>query len=156
QAQRRLAGNSTLDAATRGDLLRTLAEVNLSLSDFTRATGLSDEARVLAAAAGDAAAERAARVLRADALQRPGRNAEATKEVDAVLAALRGAPSPVLLRALAVLAAAEMANGEPDAAIAHRREAATAADAIYGAGSVDALAVAFEVGNTLGEAQHYP
>ncbi len=156
QAQRRLAGNSNLDAATRGDLLRSLGEVSLSLSNFSGADDLFKQAQSLAAAHDDPSAERASRVLHADALQRAGRNTEARQDVEPVLAALRAAPSPVLLRALAVLAAAELATGAPDAAIAHQREAAAAAESVYGAGSVEAIAVAFQIGNVLSSAQRFP
>jgi len=156
QARRRLGGNSNLDAATRGDLLRSLGEVSLSLSDFNGADELFKQAQALAAAQADAAAERASRVLHADALQRAGHSAAARQEVEPVLAALRTAPSPVLLRALAVLAAAELATGAPDAAIAHQREAAAAAQSIYGADNVEAIAVAFQVGNVLSSAQRFP
>jgi serine/threonine-protein kinase len=156
QAQRRLAGNSNLDAATRGDLLRSLGEVSLSLSNFSAADDLFTQAQSLAAAQDDPVSERASRVLHADALQRAGRNTESRQEIEPVLAALRAAPSPVLLRALAVLAAAELATGAPDAAIAHQREAAAAAESVYGAGNVEAIAVAFQIGNALSSAQRFP
>ena len=156
QAQRQLAAATNLDAATRGDVLRTLGEVDLSLSNFTRAETMFGEAQDLAARRGDVAAARNARVLRADASQRAGKNAEAMRELYAQLDELRSSPSPTLLRALSVLAAAELATGAPDAAIAHRREAASAAEMIYGADSIDSLASALEVGNTLADLQRYP
>ena len=156
QAQRQLAAATNLGAATRGDVLRTLGEVNLSLSNFARAEAMFTEARDLAAGRGDHAAASSARVLRADAMQRAGRNAEAMRELYAQLDDLRGSPSPTLLRALSVLAAAELATGAPDAAVAHRREAAMAADRIYGADSAEALASALEVGNTLAELERFP
>ncbi|HEY2395880.1 MAG TPA: serine/threonine-protein kinase [Rudaea sp.] len=156
QAQQRLAGNSTLDATTRGDLLRTLGEVSLSLSNFSQADELFTQAQSLAAAQGDAASQSSARVLHADALQHRGRNSEAKQEIEAMLAALRAAPSPVLLRALSVLAASELATGAPDSAITHQREAAAAAESIYGPGNIEAIAVAFEIGNALSSAQRYP
>jgi tetratricopeptide (TPR) repeat protein len=156
QAQRQLAAAKNLDAATRSDVLRTLGEVNLSLSNFARAEAMFAEAHDLAASRGDPAAARTARVLRADAMQRAGRNAQAIRELYAQLDDLRAAPSPALLRALSVLAAAEVATGAPDAAIAHRREAASAADRIYGADSVEALASALEVGNSLAELERFP
>ncbi len=156
QAQRQLAAATNLDAATRGDVLRTLGEVNLSLSNFSRAEAMFAEARDLAAGRGDSAAASSARVLRADTMQRAGRNAEAMRELYAQLDDLRAAPSPALLRALSVLAAAELATGAPDAAIAHRREAASAADRTYGANSVEALASALDVGNTLSELERFP
>jgi len=156
QAQRQLAAATNLDAATRGDVLRTLGEVNLSLSNFSRAESMFAEARDLATGRGDHAAADSARVLRADTMQRAGRNAEAMRELYAQLDDLRGSPSPTLLRALSVLAAAEQATGAPDAAVAHRREAAAAADHIYGADSIDALASALDVGNTLSELERFP
>ncbi len=156
QAQRQLAAATNLDTATRGDVLRTLGEVNLSLSNFARAEAMFAEARDLATARGDSTAADSARVLRADAIQRAGRNAEAMRELYAQLDGLRGSPSPTLLRALSVLAAAEQATGAPDAAIAHRREAASSADRIYGADSVEALASALDVGNTLADLEHFP
>jgi serine/threonine-protein kinase len=156
QAQRRLAERAGIDAATRGDLLSTLGEVNLSLSNFAQAETLFAQAQALASGSGDAAAERSARVLHADALQRAGQDARALGEVREPLAALRAQPAPLLLRALGVEAAAEMAQGATDAAITHRREAAAAAAALYGAGSAQALAVAFDVGTALVAAQRFP
>jgi len=156
QAQRQLAAATNLDAATRSDVLRTLGEVNLSLANFARAESMFGEARDLAAGRGDSTAARSARVLRADAIQRAGRNAEAMRELYAQLDDLRGTPSPALLRALGVLAAAEMATGAPDAAIAHRREAASAAERIYGADSIEGLASALDVGNALAELERFP
>ncbi len=156
QAQRTLSANSSLDAVTRGDMLRTLGEVSLSLSNFAQAQTLFAEARALAMGHGDAAGARAAQVLHDDALQRAGHNDEALHELQAMLDDLRAKPTPALLRAYAVLASAEMATGQPDAAIAHRRDAAAAAEHLYGPNSTEALAVAFEVGNTLSDAQRYP
>jgi serine/threonine-protein kinase len=156
QAQRQLAAATNLDAGTRGDVLRTLGEVNLSLANFARAEAMFGEAQDLAARSGDAVAAGSSRVLRADASQRAGRNAEAMRALYAQLDGLRGSPSPALLRALSALAAAELATGAPDAAIAHRREAAAAADRVYGSDSVEALAHALEVGNTLADLQRYP
>ena len=156
QAQRQLAASAGMDAATRADLLRTLGEVSLSLSNFTRAQALFGEVQALADGRGDRDAARSARTLHADALQRAGRNAEAIRELNVQLDALRRTPSPDLLRALAVLAAAEIVTGAPDAAIAHRREAAEAAARLYGADSIDTMAAAFNVGNTLAAAQRYP
>lgn len=156
QAQQRLAGNTQLDAATRADVLGTLGEVDLSLSNFARAETAFSSALTLARDSGDDKGARHLSVLRADAQQRAGRNADALRDLSAQLEALRANPSPTLLRALSVTSAAEMAQGKPDAAIAHRREAAAAASRVYGADNVEALASAFEVGNTLAEAQRYP
>ena len=156
QAQRQLTDSANLDAATRADVLRTLGEVSLSLANFARAETLFAEAQALASGTGDESGARISRALHADALQRAGRNADAIREAQALLDDLHAAPSPALLRADAVLASAEMATGKPDAAIAHRREAAATADRLYDPGSTEALAVAFEVGNTLGDAQRYP
>jgi tetratricopeptide (TPR) repeat protein/tRNA A-37 threonylcarbamoyl transferase component Bud32 len=156
QAQRQLAASANLDAATRVDVLSTLGEVNLSLSRFARAEALFGQAQTLADASGDAVAARAVRVLHADTLQRAGRNADAIRELSVQLDVLRQAPSPILLHALGILAAAELATGATDSAIAHRREAAIAAERIHGAGSPEALAQAFDVGNTLAELQRFP
>jgi len=156
QAQRQLVATTNLDAATRRDVLSTLGEVNLSLSNFTRAEAQFAQALALADASGDGGEARNARVLRADALQRAGRNDEAMRELNALLDALRRKPSPTLLRALAVLASAEVATGASELAVAHRREASAAAEQVHGAGSTDALATQLEVGNTLTDLQRYP
>jgi len=114
------------------------------------------EALTLAERNGDPGSARRIRVALADALQRAGKNAEAANEIGAEVAALRAAPAADLLRALGVLAQAEMASGAPDAAIAHERESAAAADRLYGADTVEALAIDLEVGNVLADAQRYP
>src|SRR4029078_5343901 len=106
-------------------------EVNLSLSNFARAEAMFGEARDLAAGRGDPAGASSARGLRADAMQRAGRNAEAMRELYAQLDDLRGSPSPALLRALSVLAAAELATGAPDAAGSPWGADATGADPDY-------------------------
>ena len=156
QARQRLSQAGQLDAATRGDLLRTLGEVSLSLSNFAEAQALFRQAQASAEAIGDGTAARAAAVLYADALQRAGRNADAIAGLGPLLPALRAAPSDAALRALGVLAAAEVAGGKMEAALAHRREAAALAAQIHGAGSTEALAAELDVGNTLAEEQHYP
>jgi len=156
QAQRQLAATASLDSVTRADVLSTLGEVNLSLSNFSRAEAQFAQALALAEAGGASREARHARVLRADALQRAGRNADAMRELNAQLDQLRRSPSPTLLRALAVLAAAEVATGASDLAIAHRREAALAAEPVYGPASIEALATQLEVGNTLADLQRYP
>jgi eukaryotic-like serine/threonine-protein kinase len=156
QAQQRLAGNTNLDRATRVDMLSTLGEVDLSLSNFARAETTFAAALALTRESGDANNARQLSVLHADAMQRAGHNADALHDLTTQLDALRAKPSPVTLRALGVMAAAEMALGTPDAAIAHRREAAAAAAQIFGPDHVEAIAAALDVGNTLADAQRYP
>ena len=155
-AVRQLTGSRDLDTATRVDLLRTLGEVQLSLSGFQRAEDLFGQALDLARASGDAHAQAALRVLHADARQRAGQNAQAVAELAPHLDALRAAPSPDLVRALGVLAAAEMALGKPEDAVTHRREAAAAAQRVYGEDAAEALAAGFDVGNAQAQAQLYP
>jgi len=155
QAQQRLA-LTALDDTTRADLLSTLGQVNLSLSKYAQAQTLLDQARTIAEHGGDATAARHARVLRADAARNAGNNEQAKQQINAELPVLRAAPSPDLLRALHTLAAAEMAAGNVDVAIAQVNEAAIAAASLYGAGHVETLAAQFEVGNILVQAQRYP
>jgi serine/threonine-protein kinase len=152
-AQRRLATRPNLDSATRADLLRTLGEVELSLANFARAQTLFASAETLA---GDAAEAQRDRILRAQAQQRAGSNAQAIAAVNAELVSLRARPSALLVRALDVLAAAEIATGAPSAALVHQREAATTATHVFGKGSPEALAAELEIGNTLAESQRYP
>ena len=152
-AQQRLKTTSNLDAATRADLLRTLGEVELSLANFSRAQSLFANAEKFA---GDPAQARQDRILRAQAQQRAGGNIEAIAAIDADLAPLRAQSAPILERALDTLAAAEIATGAPDAALAHQREAATAAARVFGKDSPDTLAAELEVGNTLAALQRYP
>lgn len=155
QARERLA-KADLDPLTRADLSQTLGEVELSMARFDRAQSLFDEAGHAADAAGDAHAQRHARVAQAQARQRAGDDAGALAELSALLPALRVAPDADLLRALSVRAAAQMTLGKPDAAIADRREAAAAASRLYGQDSQTALAAQFDVGNALVRAQRYP
>jgi len=155
QAQQRLT-LIALDDATRADLLSTLGEVNLSLSKYAQAQNLFDQARTIAERGGDATTARHARVLRAEAERNAGNNERALQQIGAELPALRAAPSADLLRALHTLAAADMAMGNVDAAIAHANEAATAAARLHGVGHVETLAAQFEVGNVLVQAQRYP
>jgi serine/threonine-protein kinase len=155
QAQKRLAAASDVAPDTRADLLRTLGEVELSLSDFARAQTLFNQASALAEQTGDVAGVRAARVLHADALQRAGKNAEALREVNAELDALRASPTPLTVRALGVLAESEHMTGANDAAIAHRRAAQRTAIMLYGENGPEAIAAGFDVGNALAEAERF-
>jgi serine/threonine-protein kinase len=155
EAEKQLAGKSDVAPDTRASLERTLGEVELSLSEFARAQTLFAAAAESARQADDAASVREARVLHADALQRAGKNAEALHEVNAELGALRAAPSRLLLRALAVLAATERMTGANDASIAHRREAQQVAIGLYGENGVEAIATGFEVGNALAEQEKF-
>lgn len=156
QAEQQLRLSAQMDPSTRGEILRTLGEVNLSLSNFSRAQSLFDEAQAVAEVTGDINAEHGARILHADVLQRQGKNDEAIRELQERLQELRKKPSPLLLHALGVLAAAEMATGAPAAAIEHRREASGIANDLYGKDCTDAMAIGFAVGNALGDAQQYP
>jgi len=152
-AQLRLAAADDLDANTRADFSRTLGKVELSLANFARAQNLFAEAEKLV---DDPVQAHSDRILRAQAQQRAGENAEAIATIDAELAALRARPSAALIRALGTLASAEIATGAPDAALTHQREAAAAAARVFGKDSPDALAATLEVGNTLAALQRYP
>jgi tRNA A-37 threonylcarbamoyl transferase component Bud32 len=155
QAQQRLTTTGS-DDLTRADLLSTLGEVNLSLSKYAQAQTLFEQARDLAERHGDLRAARHARVLRADALRYAGDHAQALQQIRAELPDLHAAGSADLARALHTLAAAEMASGAVDAAIAHENEAAAAAARLYGEDHVETLAARFAVGNALVQAQRYP
>lgn len=155
QARQRLV-KADLDPLTRADLSQTLGEVELSMARFDRAKTLFDDADHAAGTAGDARAQRHARVAQAQARQRAGDDTGALAALSALMPALRAAPDADLLRALAVRAAAEMTLGKPDAAIADRREASAVASRLYGENGDIALAAQFEVGNALAEAQRYP
>ena len=133
--------------------MRTLGKVELSLANFARAQALFAAAEKLA---DDSAQARSDRILRAQAQQRAGDNAQAIATIDADLAALRVHPSAMLVQALGTLAAAEIATGKPDVALVHRREAEAAAARVFGKDSPDALAAELEVGNTLATLQRYP
>jgi eukaryotic-like serine/threonine-protein kinase len=154
QAQRQLVA-TPLDDGTRADVLRMLAEVSLSMANFARAQSLAGDALAAAARGGDMPAADAARALQIDALQRAGRNADALREGRAQIAG-KPAPSPAILRTRGAVAAAEMALGDPAAALADRRQATADAARLYGPDSAEAIAIEFELGNALANAQRYP
>ena len=156
QAQRKLAQPSSLDAGTQADLLRTLGEVSLSLSSFSRAESLFEQAQSLAQAHGDIETVRDAQVLRADALQRAARNAEAMNILSPLLTELGKKPSATLLRAYSVIAAAELELGKPEQAIAYRRNEEDLAKTLFGSESTEALAAGFETGGALTLLEKYP
>ena len=156
QAQRKLAQASLLDAGTKADLLRTLGEVSLSLSSYSRAEALFEQAQTLAQQTGDTEIARDAQVRRADALQRAGRNAEAMALLNPILVQLDTQPSANLLRAYSVIASAETDLGKPNEAIAHRHKLETIAKSLYGSDSAEALAMGFETGGALTLQQKYP
>jgi serine/threonine protein kinase/tetratricopeptide (TPR) repeat protein len=155
QAQKLLTTSSQLDAATRNDVLRMLGEVALSQDDFAKALVLLDQAKQESAKSGDASVAQEAAVLHADALQRAGRDREAAQEIQGVLDTLRHKPSPTLLRALKVLAAAEIVIGEMENALARSKQAVTVAERIYQPDSVEILAVKMNLGEDLEQASRY-
>jgi len=154
-AQRRLDAAS-LDDLTRAQVLLTLGEVSLSVSDHARAETQLAQAAESALRGGDADGARHARLLRASAVQRAGHNREALDAAQAELPALRAQPSPLLPLALDVAATAEMALGASADSLGHREEAIAAATALDGATSEAALRAQLELGNALVEAQQYP
>ena len=154
QAQQQIDQINNIDPLTHAELLRTLGEVQLSLSNFTRAERLFDQASVLVAR--DTAIGNDLHVMHADAQQRAGHNAEAVAELDPLLPKLRAAPDGTLLRALGVRAAADLVTGKADAALAYRREAAAAAQRIHGADDIETMAAQLEVGNTLAAMESFP
>ena len=156
QARQQLSTTRELDAATRADLLRTLGEVDLSLDRFANAQSDFSEALSLTAAQGDRNFEIELHVLRADAMQRAGHAADALKELASLPQWQASAPPRIVMRALAVHAAAEVAGGEPDAAIADRRTALALAESTYGKDSAEALVAGFDMGSTLTAAQRFP
>jgi serine/threonine-protein kinase len=155
QAELQIATSQNLDAATHAELVGTLGEVQLSLSNFVHAEKLFAQSEQSAADAGQIELARDAQVRRADAMQRAGRNADANAQLQPVLPALRESPGPTLLRALAVLAAADISIGKPEDAIKRRREAVEIAQRIYGKNSVDALSVEFKLANALVAVQDF-
>jgi len=156
QARQQLSTTRELDDATRADLLRTLGEVDLSLDRFANAQSDFSEALTLTATLGDRNFEIELHVLRADALQRSGRAADALRELAPLPQWQLAAPPRIVMRALAVHAAAEVASGEPDSAVADRRAALTLAETTYGKDSAEALMAGFDVGNTLTASQRFP
>ncbi len=156
QAEKRLTASGNMDATTRSDLLSTLGQVELSLSQFSRAESLLSRAEKLQMEDGNIIGARDSRVLRAEALQRSGKPAEAAHMIDGQLEGMRTRPSPTLVRALSTLASSEVQLGKAAAAIAHAREAVTVADRIYGEDNTEAIATGFELGDILGDLQRYP
>ena len=156
QAELQIGQSQNLDPATHAELLRTLGEVQLSLSNFGHAEKLFAQAEQRANDAGQIDLARDAHVRRADAFQRTGRNVEALAELQPLLPALRASPGPTLLRALGVSAAADIALGKPDDALALRREAVDSAQRYYGADSLDAIAVELKLGDALTTVQDFP
>jgi len=154
-ALRRLASTS-LDDVTRAQVLLTLGEVSLSVSDHARAQAQLAQAAEAATRGGDAERARHARLLRASAMQLAGHNREALDAAQAELPALRKQPSPLLPLALDVTAAAEMALGASADSLRRREEAVAAATALDGAKSDAALRAQLELGSALVEAQQYP
>uniref|UniRef100_UPI0027BA3433 protein kinase domain-containing protein n=1 Tax=Dokdonella sp. TaxID=2291710 RepID=UPI0027BA3433 len=154
-AERRLNAAS-LDDLTRAQVLLTLGEVSLSVSDHARAQAQLAQAAEAATRGGDADGARRARVLHASALQLAGRNREALDATQAELPALRAQPSPLLPLALDVAASAQMALGASDDSLKLRDEAVAAATALDGATGEAALRAQLGLGNALAEAQQYP
>ena len=160
QAQRRLTNTNGLDAPTTLDLQRTLGKVSLSLSAFDAAAHAFDAA--LAVAPGRASGTRESaeswelRVLRADAWQRQGRNADAAREIEPMLPRLRREGTTVTRRALAVLASVRESQGNVPAAVVLRNEVARMTIRQEGVTSADALAALIGVGISLSNAELHP
>jgi len=155
-AQRQLAELPDMAPETRLDLLTSMAEVWLSLSAFAQADTALSQAEVTAREIGrdDLAGEVA--IARADGWQRAGDSAKAIRAIEPVLPVLRQTDSPVLLRALNVLAAAQLAVGTTDESLSLQREALAVATRRHGRDSPPALAAALNLGGALALSQRYP
>jgi serine/threonine protein kinase len=155
-AQRQLAELPDMAPETRLDLLTSMAEVWLSLSAFAQADTALSLAEVTAREIGrdDLVGEVA--IARADGWQRAGDSVKAIRAIEPVLPALRQADSPALLRALNVLAAAQLAVGTTDESLSLQREALAVATRRHGADSPQALAAALNLGGALALSQRYP
>jgi serine/threonine-protein kinase len=155
QAATRLASMSGTDAATRIDLLSTLASVWLSLSKFDAADAAFAEAQALARGRRDAPLAEALGVRRAIGWRTAGRNAEARDALSAALPELDRSESPLLPPALAALAAAQFDLGEVEAGLAISERAVAAASRQFGSDSLEHLAARFERGSMLGSTERY-
>ncbi|UXI65884.1 serine/threonine-protein kinase [Tahibacter amnicola] len=149
QAALRLEGTTNLDNATRSELTRAIGEVWLSLGSYEAADKALQQAATYAAASRDTAALMAISILRADGWQRSGRATEAVQALLPIVERMRNAPARPLVRALHVLARAEMDSGERQRSLEHVREAAAVSAQLLGESSQDAVAARLEVGNTL-------
>jgi eukaryotic-like serine/threonine-protein kinase len=155
QAATRLASMSDTDAATRIDLLSTLASVWLSLSKFDAADAAFAEAQALARGRRDAPLAQALGVRRAIGWRAAGRNLEARDALSAALPGLDRGDSPLLPPALAALAAAQFDLGEVEAGLAISERAVATASRQFGSDSLEHLAARFDRGSMLGSTERY-
>lgn len=154
-AQGRLA-TAPIDDLTRADVLLTLGEVSLSLSDLGRAKSQLEEAAAIALRSGNHVSAQRARALRAVALQQAGNNKESLREAIEISARLDGQASTDLIITLDVMANAEMALGMTARALDHRREGVAAATSLAGADGIETLRAELELGYSLVQAQRFP
>ncbi|HEX4479650.1 MAG TPA: serine/threonine-protein kinase [Rudaea sp.] len=156
QAELQLAHAHDFDPITHAELESTLGEVQLSLSNFVHAEKLFAQSEQRAMDAGQVDLARAAQVRRADAMQRAGRNADVIALLEPVLPTLRQSQGPTLLRALAVLAAADVSAGKPDDALKLRRDAVGIAQNFYGKDNLNAIEIEFKLADALNAVQDFP
>jgi len=156
QASERIDQDAFLDDATRADVLQTIGEVWLSLSDFDAADRAFAKAQTLSPTSLGELDNAELYVLRSDTWHRAGRDGDAIRSIDAALPILRQHASPMLLRALSVKAAATGTIGQPDQALALQQEAVALAVGQFGSDSVEALAAGLAQGRMLVGLQRYP
>jgi tetratricopeptide (TPR) repeat protein len=156
ETRRQLAASSELDAATQLALYRAVAEVALSLSAYDEAEAALAQAEAQLADRSEHAALDGLRLIRAEAWQQQGRYHEAAEALRDLLPRLRLTDTGQALRALGVLAQAEFALGEPEAAVERQREALHVALQHHGESSLETLLAGLELGNLLAASQRYP
>ncbi len=156
ETRRQLAASAELDAATRLELYRVVAEVALSLSAFDEAEAALAQAEAQLGEGTESAAHDALHLIRAEVWQQQGEAARAAEALRALLPRLRASDPVQALRALGVLAQAEFARGRPDPAITLQREALQLATETRGDASAEALLAGLELGNLLTASQRYP
>ncbi len=155
EAIKREQGDPAMNADLRADLLQTLGSVSASLGDYKQAEPLLDQAAALQTALGADEQRLDTMVRKADLLQRTNRNSEADQLLAALLPELRRSNTKTSIDGLLLYARTQLHGGHPDEGIAIATEAASRAQRIFPAASLDAIKVAAMPGQISVSAHRY-
>lgn len=153
EAERKLKADTTLDNATRAEILQSLAEVSLTTAQYPAAVRTLSEAAELLAPE-DPRRLRIV-VLWAGALDRTGETKKALALIEPLQQQLAQAPTETAMEGFEVLMNIHASLGNTERSIAAARESASIAEVAYGADGLLALKGRLTLGNALSFFQKY-
>lgn len=147
EAERKLKADTTLDNATRAEILESLAAVSLTTAQYPAAQRMLQEATTLLA--NNDPRRLRVEILLAAALDQNGDSEKALEIIQPLRPKLATAPTETAMEGFEVLMNIYGSLGDPKQSIAAAREQDRIAQAAYAADDLRALKGRFTLGNTL-------